>query len=59
MKLSVDRAKAVTDYLLTQKVRTEDRIVVRGFGAERPIADNRTEEGRRKNRRVEVIILEN
>jgi outer membrane protein OmpA-like peptidoglycan-associated protein len=59
MKLSVDRAKAVTDYLLTQKVRTADRVVVRGFGAERPIADNRTEEGMRKNRRVEITILEN
>jgi outer membrane protein OmpA-like peptidoglycan-associated protein len=59
MNLSVERAKAVTDYLLSKNVRTSDRIVVRGYGAERPIADNRTEEGRRRNRRVEITILEN
>ena len=58
-KLSEARAKAVTDYLLSKNVRTADRIVVRGFGAERPIADNSTEEGRRKNRRVDITILEN
>jgi outer membrane protein OmpA-like peptidoglycan-associated protein len=59
MKLSVERAKAVTDYLLSKRVRTADRIVVRGFGAEKPVADNATEEGKRKNRRVEITILEN
>ncbi|MDR2730377.1 MAG: OmpA family protein [Treponema sp.] len=59
MKLSLDRAKAVTDYLLSLGVRTADRAVVRGFGAEKPVADNRTEEGMRKNRRVEITILEN
>jgi len=59
MKLSVERAKAVTDYLLSKNVRTADRIVVRGYGAEKPVADNRTEEGKRKNRRVEITILEN
>jgi outer membrane protein OmpA-like peptidoglycan-associated protein len=59
MKLSLDRAKAVTDYLLSLGVRTADRAVVRGFGAEKPVADNRTEEGMRRNRRVEITILEN
>jgi outer membrane protein OmpA-like peptidoglycan-associated protein len=59
MKLSIDRAGTVTDYLLSKKVRTADRIVVRGYGAEKPIADNSTEEGMRKNRRVEITILEN
>jgi len=59
MKLSNDRAKAVTDYLLSKNVRSADRMVIRGYGAERPIADNSTEEGRRKNRRVEITILEN
>jgi len=59
MNLSIERAKAVTDFLLSRKVRTADRIVVRGFGAEKPIADNKTEEGMRKNRRVEITILEN
>ena len=59
MKLSIDRAAAVTDYLLSKQVRGADRIVVRGYGADRPVADNNTEEGMRKNRRVEITILEN
>jgi outer membrane protein OmpA-like peptidoglycan-associated protein len=59
MKLSIERAGAVTDYLLSKKVRTADRIVIRGFGAEKPVADNSTEEGMRQNRRVEITILEN
>jgi outer membrane protein OmpA-like peptidoglycan-associated protein len=59
MRLSVERATAVTNYLLGRNVRTADRVVIRGYGAERPIADNNTEEGRRRNRRVEITILEN
>jgi len=59
MKLSTERAKAVADYLLSKNVRTSDRIVIRGYGAQNPVADNSTEEGRRKNRRVEITILEN
>jgi len=57
--LSQQRARTVADYLLTKNVRTADRMVIRGYGAERPIADNKTEEGMRKNRRVEITILEN
>jgi outer membrane protein OmpA-like peptidoglycan-associated protein len=59
MDLSLKRAGVVADYLLGKNVRTADRVVVRGYGAEQPVADNRTEEGRRKNRRVEITILEN
>ena len=59
MILSVERARAVADYLLGKNVRSADRVVIRGYGAERPIADNRTQEGMRKNRRVEITILEN
>jgi outer membrane protein OmpA-like peptidoglycan-associated protein len=59
MALSVERARAVADYLLANNVRGADRIVIRGFGAEMPVADNGTEEGMRKNRRVEITILEN
>ncbi|MDR1869515.1 MAG: OmpA family protein [Treponema sp.] len=58
-KLSEDRARAVADYLLSKDVRSADRMVIRGYGAEKPIADNRTEAGKRKNRRVEITILEN
>ena len=59
MRLSIARAGAVTDYLLSKDVRSADRVVVRGYGAERPVADNNTEEGMRRNRRVEITILEN
>jgi outer membrane protein OmpA-like peptidoglycan-associated protein len=59
MRLSQDRARAVADYFISGNVRTADRMMIRGFGAERPIADNSTEEGMRRNRRVEIIILEN
>jgi outer membrane protein OmpA-like peptidoglycan-associated protein len=58
-RLSLERAKTVTDYLLSKNVRSADRMVIRGHGADKPIADNATEEGRRRNRRVEITILEN
>jgi outer membrane protein OmpA-like peptidoglycan-associated protein len=57
--LSTQRAGAVADYLISREVRSAERVVVRGYGAERPVADNRTEEGRARNRRVEITILEN
>jgi outer membrane protein OmpA-like peptidoglycan-associated protein len=58
-KLSFERAAVVADYLIEQNIRSPDRVVVQGYGAERPIADNRTEAGMRRNRRVEITILEN
>jgi outer membrane protein OmpA-like peptidoglycan-associated protein len=58
-ELSTARAAVVADYLISKEARTPDRVVVRGYGAEKPVADNSTEEGRRKNRRVEITILEN
>ena len=59
LRLSTERAAVVADHLIGMNVRTPDRIVVRGYGALRPIADNDTEEGMRRNRRVEITILEN
>jgi outer membrane protein OmpA-like peptidoglycan-associated protein len=58
-ELSLRRASAVAEYLIRRGVRREDRVVVRGYGAERPLADNDSEEGRERNRRVEITILEN
>ncbi|MDL2228690.1 OmpA family protein [Treponema sp. OttesenSCG-928-L16] len=58
-ELSWERAAVVAEYLINKKVRTADRIVVRGYGAEQPLGDNTSEEGRRRNRRVEITILEN
>jgi outer membrane protein OmpA-like peptidoglycan-associated protein len=57
--LSQERAAATADYLIGKQVRTPDRVVIQGYGAERPLADNSTQEGMRKNRRVEITILEN
>jgi outer membrane protein OmpA-like peptidoglycan-associated protein len=58
-RLSQERASAVAEYLIDKKVRRADRVVVRGYGAERPVADNTTERNRSRNRRVEITILEN
>jgi len=57
--LSEQRAAAVADYLLSKGVRTPERVIVQGYGADFPVADNVSEEGRRRNRRVEITILEN
>jgi outer membrane protein OmpA-like peptidoglycan-associated protein len=53
-KLSQDRAKAVTDALLTKGV-DNTRMSFIGWGQEKPVADNRSDEGRAKNRRVEIV----
>ncbi len=57
-QLSERRAQVVGQYLLDSGVRTTDQIMTRGFGAQRPVADNDTAEGRRRNRRVEITIME-
>ncbi|MDR0552252.1 MAG: OmpA family protein [Spirochaetaceae bacterium] len=59
LKLSGDRAGAVAGYLTQKKARPEGQIMTKGYGATVPIASNDTQEGRAKNRRVEIIILEN
>lgn len=53
-KLSEDRAKAVMDAVVAKGVAA-DRMTAVGRGQEAPIADNRKEEGRALNRRVEVV----
>lgn len=58
-RLSEQRAAAVGAFLIDEDVREPDRILYQGFGARRPVADNSTPEGMRKNRRVEITILEN
>ena len=59
MPLSIERATVVADYLIANNIRPQSHIVVRGYGSDRPIADNNTEAGRQKNRRVEITLLEN
>jgi uncharacterized repeat protein (TIGR01451 family) len=55
--LSVARAYAVASYLSEQLNLPAKNIQVNGFGSTKPIASNRTREGRAKNRRVEIRVL--
>ena len=55
-KLSQDRADAVRQYLLRQKVPA-DRIKSQGYGFDRPVASNDSPEGQAKNRRVDFMII--
>jgi len=57
-KLSERRAQAVCDYLVEQGI-DRGRLVAKGFGELQPVAANDSEEGRQRNRRVEVKILNN
>jgi chemotaxis protein MotB len=56
LRLSIARAAAVADFLLTHSNINPKRISTMGFGEFRPIEDNGTERGREKNRRVEIIL---
>ena len=55
-ELSAKRAQAVADLLVSKYSIDRARLAPEGYGDSRPIADNSTEEGRRKNRRVIAII---
>lgn len=55
MQLSKDRANSVKTYLVNSGVAA-DKVITQGYGEERPIASNATEEGRVINRRVEIKL---
>ena len=55
--LSVARAKTIVDYLVSQGIDAK-RLLYDGRGGRNPLAPSDTEENRAKNRRVEIIILE-
>ncbi len=55
--LSEQRAKTVRDYMVGKGIAA-DRIEAKGYGESNPVADNSTREGRAKNRRVELKIIE-
>lgn len=57
-KLSQERAQAVANYLMGQKI-DRSRIATQGLAYDNPIADNSTPEGRAQNRRVEIVIKAN
>lgn len=56
LKLSGDRAGEVKKYLVSKKI-DQNRIIAKGYGKDKPLASNETEEGQQKNRRVEFTIL--
>ena len=58
MKLSALRAKAVAKELLHYNAITSKNTEIQGKGASEPIASNKTEKDRKKNRRVEIFITE-
>ena len=58
LKLSDRRAKSVMKYLTKEGAIDKGMLSAKGYGIERPIADNDTEEGRIKNRRVEFTITD-
>jgi OOP family OmpA-OmpF porin len=55
-KLSVKRAEAVKAYLVSKGIET-NRVYTEGKGEAQPVADNKTKEGRAKNRRVEIEVV--
>ena len=55
-KLSVRRAEAVKAYLVSKGIE-KNRVYTEGKGKKQPVADNKTKEGRAKNRRVEIEVV--
>lgn len=56
LKLSENRAKAAVAYISSKGIDPK-RLTSKGFGATKPIADNKTEEGRAQNRRTELKVI--
>ncbi|MBI3511872.1 MAG: OmpA family protein [Bacteroidetes bacterium] len=57
MMLSADRANTVAGYFFSHGI-DKNRMTAKGFGSTRPVADEGTDEGRSKNRRVEFVFSE-
>jgi outer membrane protein OmpA-like peptidoglycan-associated protein len=56
MILSQKRANAIKGYLLSKGI-AEDKVVAKGYGDTKPVADNKIAEGRAKNRRTEINLV--
>ena len=55
-KLSVQRSESVKAYLVSKGIE-KNRVYTEGKGEKQPVADNKTAEGRAKNRRVEIEVV--
>jgi OOP family OmpA-OmpF porin len=55
-KLSEQRAESVKKYLVAKLGVDASRISTNGYGLSKPVADNKTKEGKQKNRRIEAIF---
>ena len=56
LTLSQERATAVKTYLIGKNI-SADNLSIEGMGSNKPVADNSTLEGRKKNRRIEFEVL--
>lgn len=56
LKLSLGRANAIKNFLISEGV-TKTQLTAKGFGSAKPVASNKTEEGRARNRRVEFKVI--
>jgi len=59
MKLSKNRAYAVTNYFIHETGINSSRLTTHWFGESQPVADNNTKEGKAENRRVNIVIVPN
>ena len=57
VKLSNDRANNVMAELVRMGI-SQDRLEAKGYGADHPVADNSTEEGRAQNRRISMLVTQ-
>ncbi|WP_298417897.1 OmpA family protein [uncultured Kordia sp.] len=56
--LSQKRAEKIKKLLVAQGCKSS-RLIAKGYGETRPLASNKTKDGRKMNRRIEIIIIEN
>ena len=56
--LSERRAYSVMQHLREAMLLPMDRVRAMGYGADRPVSSNKTAEGRAKNRRIDIILME-
>jgi OOP family OmpA-OmpF porin len=56
MKLSLVRAESVRQFLVQEQNVPEYQLTIQGWGPTKPVASNKTPDGRKQNRRDEVII---